>query len=255
MKRKLALICSTLILLLFGQALHAEDLLKNRKLVIVGGGKAPVSILKKFVELAGKEPKLVVIPTASENIDEARLKKRWNDLGVKHITILHTRNREVASQEDFVKPLKDATGVWFGGGKQSRIAAAYVGTLVEKEIYQLLKRGGVVGGSSAGAAIQTKVMIAGSEGSKPKISTGLDLLPKSIVDQHFLARNRLARLSNAVKKHPELIGYGIDESTALVLNEGKLSVLGSSYVLQYKLTEGELHINAFSDGQAISLQK
>ena len=189
-------------------------------LVICGGGTLPVSISKEFVLLAGGEKaRLVIVPTASasaETADPEQFTKPWRDLGASSAVVLHTRDRALANDPAFLAPLKEATGVWFGGGLQSRLAEAYQGTAFEAELKNLLKRGGVIGGTSAGAAIQCRVMIASGQ-SEPIIRTGLDLLPGAIIDQHFTERSRQPRLRSAVKQHPECVGLGIDEGTALIV--------------------------------------
>lgn len=207
-------------------------------LVIAGGGELPPEVPQRFVDLAGKEKALiVVIPTASEQADKlasrdeekARLAEPWRKLGVADVHILHTRSRDKANTPEFVAPLRVATGVWLEGGQQSRIADAYAGTAVELELSALLERGGVIGGTSAGAAVLTSVMIAGGN-PEPRIATGLDLLPGCVVDQHFLARGRKARLITALAKNPGLVGFGVDEGTALIVKRRKLEVLGKSSV-------------------------
>lgn len=189
-------------------------------LVICGGGSTPEAAMTAFLKLAGGEKaKLVIVPTASTRADtqtEEQLTKSWIERGVASATVLHTRDRETANSPAFLAPLKEATGVWFGGGQQSRLAEAYQGTAFETAIQDLLTRGGVVGGTSAGAAIQSRVMIA-SGTNEPNIQTGLDLIPGAIIDQHFTERNRLPRLRSAVKQHPECVGFGIDEGTALIV--------------------------------------
>ena len=207
-------------------------------LVICGGGELPEAITKRFLELAGgDEARIVLIPTASGQADETiadheavgRLTERWKKLGAKDVQVLHTTEKNIANDEVFVAPLKKATGVWFGGGQQSRIADAYLGTRVEREIAAVLTRGGVVGGTSAGAAIQSKMMIAGGA-KEPQMATGFDLLPGAIIDQHFLARKRRDRLIAALTANPGLVGFGIDEGTALVVKGRQLQVLGDSTV-------------------------
>jgi cyanophycinase len=207
-------------------------------LVICGGGELPDDVRDRFVELAGgRDARIVVIPTASATAeqtvaDPARLERLlapWKSRQPDDVQVLHTRSRETANDESFLVPLKGATAVWFGGGDQSKIAEAYLGTAVEQEIAALLARGGVVGGTSAGAAIQSKIMIAGGR-EEPRLATGLDLLPGAIIDQHFLARNRRERLVAAVGRHPECVGLGIDEGTALVVRGRRLEVLGKSSV-------------------------
>jgi cyanophycinase len=222
-------------------------------LVICGGGSLPDTVFQRFLKLAGPRPSLIVIPTASQRaFDVEEVQKLWRSRGFQNVSILHNNDRDVASSGDFAAPLKTATAIWFGGGSQQRIADAYLDTPVETEVYQLLRRGGVVGGTSAGAAIQSRVMIA-SGGSDPKISTGLDLLPGTIVDQHFLKRNRVPRLLSAIRAHPHLIGMGIDESTALVVHDGKAEVVGRSYLLRVESVDGTIKLDAFSHGDAVPL--
>lgn len=202
-------------------------------LVVVGGGRLPDTIIDRFVELAGGEhSRLVVIPTASSDTGKEKfdsIRALWSDRGIGHVSVLHTRDPEEANQDTFVQPIRDATAVWISGGQQSRLAAAYVDTKVQTELFALLKRGGVIGGTSAGAAIQSGVMIEGGN-PIPIISRGLDLLPNTIIDQHFLRRDRTNRLMEAVRRHPNRIGIGIDESTAVIVKGGLGKVMGDSYV-------------------------
>ena len=125
--------------------------------------------------------------------------------------------------------LQNATGVWIGGGSQTRVTDVYVDTPVERELYALLARGGAIGGSSAGAAVQSRLMIA--RGSPvAEIATGFALLPGSVIDQHFLARKRRPRLLSVLDKHPQMVGLGVDEGTALVVINRRMEVMGRSTV-------------------------
>ncbi|MCC6782920.1 MAG: cyanophycinase [Planctomycetes bacterium] len=201
---------------------------------ICGGGTLAPDVLAGFVsDAGGASARLVLIPGASRSADDAdaleRQLARWRARGIAEPMVLHTRSRAEADDEAFVAPLRQATAVWFGGGDQKRLAEVFAGTRVERELHALLARGGVIGGSSAGAAIQSKVMIAGGN-PEPQIGTGLDLLPGAIIDQHFRARQREARLVAAVRAHPECTGYGIDEGTALVVRGGVARVLGAGGV-------------------------
>jgi len=202
-------------------------------LVICGGGSLPDSVFDRFVELAGGgRARLVVIPTASgraDDLDSEEVQRVWQDRGVDEVNVLHTRDRTVADQEEFVAPLREATAVWFLGGQQSRIAEAYVGTRVEQELSALLKRGGVIGGTSAGAAIQSRLMIA-SGNPKARLMQGLDLVPGGVVDQHFKVRNRHRRLERVLAEHPGYFGLGVDEGTAVVIRGRAVEVLGESTV-------------------------
>ena len=223
--------------------------------IFVGGGALPKEMYKEFLKLTGPDAKLVVVPTASNrDVDVEKIESLWLSRGFPKISIMHTRDKVVASSEEFIAPLKEATAIWFSGGSQQNIADAYLGTEVEKEVYKLMERGGVIGGSSAGAAIMSKVMIAGGggDGKLPKITTGFQLLPGTILDQHFLKRNRLSRLIEAVRSHPELVGFGIDEGTAIVLTNNEYKVVGKSYVMRIEMVYGAIKIDAFEDGDTIS---
>jgi cyanophycinase len=204
-------------------------------LVICGGGRIPDSVRDRFFELAGgHRARIVVIPTASIYADEPRTLLTldpWKKRGPASVRLLHTRRCEVADDPEFARPLTEATGVWIGGGRQELLAQAYLGTEVERQLLALLQRGGVIGGTSAGAAIMTRVMIEEGK-AKAKLAQGFDFLPGAVVDQHFMKRNRVSRLLGVLEDHTDLIGFGIDERTALVVNvrDSRLRVLGDSYV-------------------------
>lgn len=127
-------------------------------LVVVGGGKIGPAIVERFVNLAGgPDSNLVLIPTAAEDkeLDLRKLEETFaKQFGVKHVTVLHTRDRQQADSEAFVAPLRQARGVWFGGGRQWRLVDSYLNTLTQRELEAVLERGGVIGGTSAGATIQ-----------------------------------------------------------------------------------------------------
>lgn len=242
MRCELCLITSVVLLIsastLPGQEVEPKSDGDRPALVIVGGGNLPAEISKTFIDLAGgAQSNIVIIPTASQRADrpdQGESEKLWKERGAGTVTRLHTRSRDEADQASFVAPLKSATGVWFGGGSQSRITDAYLGTRVQAELNALLKRGGVIGGSSAGAAIMSKVMITGGN-PVAKTSAGFGFLSNVVVDQHFLRRNRVNRLLGVLHQHPGLVGIGIDEGTALVRTGDELRVVGQSYVTVWLL--------------------
>ena len=224
-----------------------------RKLVIAGGGSLPSSILQRFRALAGEHPKLLVVPTASGSEPDAEsLIELWNERGFDDVQILHTRDRTRANEPTFVDPIEHATAIWFGGGSQSKLSEAYAGTLTQMKLMELLERGGVIGGTSAGAAIQSETMIASGR-TKPKLAKGLAFLPHCIIDQHFLARDRIRRSIAAVKQHPQKIGLGIDEGTALIVNGERAEVIGRSFVLRIEINRGEIELRSFGDGESVPL--
>ncbi len=206
-------------------------------LVIAGGGRLPDEVFARFLALAGGQgARIVLIPTArSPDYDAAAPSEEldpWTARGVASARLLHTRSRPLADDPSFAAPLSDATGVWIGGGVQSRLSETYAGTEVERQLVALLGRGGVIGGTSAGAAIMTRVMIAGGQVEAIE-GRGFDLLPGAVVDQHFLKRGRIARLTGLLERHPELVGFGVDEGTALVvdLRGRRVEVVGESSVV------------------------
>ena len=210
----------------------------NGSLVIVGGGKIPASITSRFVELASSpNANYIVIPTAGDGeIDVAKTKRDFiKQFGVTNVTVLHTRDRTVANTRKFAEPIRHASAVWFPGGRQWRLADSYLNTRTEREIKALLKRGGVVCGTSAGATIQGSYLVRGAvEGNTIMMAkgheTGFALLPNSAIDQHIIKRHREADLDPVIETHPKLLGIGIDESTAIVVRGSRFEVIGDSKV-------------------------
>jgi cyanophycinase len=229
----LLLVCLTVQLAAEDSA-HIDPTGAPGKLVIGGGGSLPPVVRQVFVGWAGgKAARLVIVPTASVQADDATasaaILQDWQDEEIADAVLMHTRSRAEANSAEFVAALEKATGVWFVGGSQQKIADAYVGTLFEERVLALLERGGVVGGSSAGAAIQSRVMIQSGK-TEANISQGFDLLPSTIIDQHFSARKRLTRLMSAVDKNPLKVGLGIDEQTALLVAGRMMRVVGAGKV-------------------------
>ena len=225
-------------LLLFGQTGAPTVGPQAGSLVIDGGANNPETI-RRFVELAGgPESQFVVIPTASERdeIDLERESERFIDgFGVEAVTVLHTRDRALADTEAFVAPLKTARGVWFGGGRQWRLVDAYMGTRTQRELDAVLARGGVIGGGSAGATIQGSYLVRGAiEGNQIMMAKGYEqgfgYLRGVAIDQHLLARQRQDDLVEVIDKKPELLGLGIDEPTAIVVQGDRFEVIGKSVV-------------------------
>ena len=211
-------------------------------LIAIGGGSLGADILDKFIELAGgTDAPIVYVPTAMPgDVANVRsglvesLKRR----GCSDITILHTRDRAVANSEAFIKPLKRARGVWFSGGRQLRFVDAYLNTRTVEAFRNVLKRGGVIAGSSAGATIQGSYLVRGApEGNQIMMAKGHEegfaFLHNAAIDQHVIARRRLEDLIPVIRRHPELLGIGIDEGTAIVVQKNRFEVIGPSKVAIY----------------------
>jgi cyanophycinase len=208
-------------------------------LVIVGGGRVGNEILTRLFDLGGgRHAPLVVIPTAngaeSYPDDWAGL-KMFKDFGADNITLLHTSDRKVADSDAFVKPLTTAKIVWFVGGRQWRLVDSYLHTRTQREIEKVLERGGVVAGSSAGASIIADYMVRGARENNyimmaPGYEEGFGLMKGVAIDQHMLTRNRQDDLEEVVAKHPDLLGIGLDESTAIVVRGQEFEVVGASKI-------------------------
>jgi len=214
---------------------------KHGSLVIVGGNMQDPAIVKRFIELAGGEDApIVVIPTAGEDDsydDYWSGIKEFRDNGAHRISVLHTRDRKAADTDAFVKPIQNARGVFFTGGRQWRLADSYLNTRTHRELQNLLDRGGVIGGSSAGATIIGSFLVRGdTKGNELMIGDhveGMGFLKNAAIDQHLLRRNRQFDLIDVVAKHPELLGIGLDEDTAIVVRGDQFDVIGRSYVVIY----------------------
>lgn len=207
-------------------------------LVIVGGGKVGPPIADRFVTLAGGvDAEIVVIPTALEDpIDLEAARERFSKLfGFKRVTILHTRDRAEADSAAFVAPLQTAKGIWFDGGRHWRLIDSYLGTRTEQELRELRERGGVIGGSSAGATIQGSFLVRGArEGNHIMVAkdypVGFGYLQDVAIDQHILPRGRADDLVPVVEANPGLLGLGIDEETAIVVEGDTFEVVGRGVV-------------------------
>jgi len=217
---------------------------ENGHLIIAGGNLSDPSVFNLFIQLAGgPEAAVVIIPTAAEdgffNEDSAiiRLERRYHGLGFQNITILHTRDKEEANTRAFVEPLTTARGVWFPGGRQWRLADSYLNTLTHRELNNLLSRGGVIGGSSAGATIQGSFLARGDTRANTIMAgdhrVGLSFIENVAIDQHLLARNRQFDMFEILDLHPGLLGIGLDENTAIHVSGDIFEVIGQSYVAIY----------------------
>jgi cyanophycinase len=197
--------------------------------MIIGGAEDKLrkrAILKDFVAASGgHDARIVVIPTASSlgpeivDVYEALFTK----LGAAEVTTARPESRDDAHDLDLVALLEKATGIFMTGGNQLKLSGAICGTPFGEAIIDAHERGAVVAGTSAGASIQSSHMVAfGSGGSTPKqrmtqVAAGLGLLSSTVIDQHFDQRNRYGRLLMIVSQSPQLLGIGVDEDTAAVV--------------------------------------
>ena len=213
---------------------------ENGSLLVVGGNMRDTAIIMKFIELAGgKDAPIVIIPTASgaEEFDEERVARLFTSAGATDVKVVHTYDTAVANTDEFIEPIINAAGVWFNGGRQWRLVDAYGGTKAETEFRKVLERGGVIGGSSAGATIQGSYLARGDTKTNTIMmgdhESGFGYLANTAIDQHLLVRNRQHDLVEVIRKHPSLLGIGLDENTAIVVSGNEFEVMGESFVAIY----------------------
>lgn len=225
----------------FPAAKAAVPEVPHGSLVIVGGGAVTPVILRKFIDLAGgPDVPIVFLPTAQPDpipprYGEAAMLER---AGAKNVHVLPKRDLKDVEDPKNLELLRKAKGIWFGGGRQWRFLDAYEGTKAQPLFHDVLRRGGVIGGSSAGASIQAEYLVRGSPLNNTETmcegyERGLGFLPGAAVDQHFSARRRFADMTALMKTYPQLLGIGIDESTALVVQGHVGEIMGRGKVHFY----------------------
>jgi cyanophycinase len=215
-------------------------------LLITGGATQPRDF-QRLIDLAGgAKANIVVIPNGSVTAPTTQAALQEEYCGPKSsfaawpnvpCTVVYTNDRAVANSPAFVAPIKAATGIWFVGGRHWRIADAYLDTLTLKEFFALLDRGGVIGGGSAGATIQGSYMVRGSAVPDdntimmaPGHETGFGFVTNATFDQHVDVRHRENDLAPVMKAHPDLLGFGLDQSTSVTVHGDILTVNGPKRV-------------------------
>jgi cyanophycinase len=217
-------------------------------LIIQGGGDVSLQrpeMWERFISLAGgPEANFVFIPTANEPVDQQHLSLDGFPIGkLKHVTVLHTRCRSEADAKAFVAPLRTANGVWFGAGRQFRLIDSYLHTLMQRELQAVLDRGGVIGGFSAGGTVLTSYLTRGAILDDKVLMSkgreeGLGYFKNAALDQRIDTRKREGDMATVIAAHPELLGFGLEESTAIVVRGNNLEVIGPGRVA---VTDGKEH--------------
>jgi cyanophycinase len=212
-------------------------------IMAIGGAEDKVReriVLAHFVALAGgADAHIAIVPTAS-SIEDAgqRYKAIFLDLGAASAEVAVVPDRAAAMGQAAVRVLDGSTGIFIGGGNQMRLATILGGSRVEEAIHARSAAGAVVGGTSAGASILSRHMVAfGANGTWPKqrmaqLAAGFSLIDGVIIDQHFRERDRIGRLLTLVALNPSQLGIGIDEDTAAIFHaNGVLQILGRGTVM------------------------
>ena len=211
---------------------------KRGTLVIIGGAEdrqGDCVVLREFVRCSGGMKARIAVMTAATGMpkevgnDYIQIFKR---LGAESVELVHTPNRQDSECETAIGIIQQATGIFFTGGDQSRIVDFIKGSPLCDAIRQQHQAGAVIGGTSAGAAMMPDQMIVGGASvSNPSIDAvsmgpGMGFLPGIVVDQHFAQRGRLGRLLAALVLQPAVLGLGIDEDTAIIVNGDQFEVVG-----------------------------
>lgn len=265
------------------QCTVVDESLPNGKLIIIGGGSRPDSLVERIIQEAGLRAGgyCVILPMSSEDPDSSVYYASQQFLN-KSITKLYGFNfkKDQSIKKSWIDSIRTANLIYITGGDQARFMNIVAGTEIETAIHDAYKKGCVISGTSAGAAVMSKLMITGDqlkhkeyaatfqtiEPDNIEIKTGLGLLPNVMIDQHFLIRSRHNRLLTAVIEHSEMTCIGIDESTAILVNGKSIEVLGDSQVLVYrnptksktlknqKLGARQLSVDVYLPGEKFTIQ-
>jgi cyanophycinase len=232
------------------------------RLLIIGGAEDRASkagLLERFVELAGGEKARIVLVTTATGMPDkvhADYERAFRKLGVEDIHELRLHGRGDADGDEAANALADASGVFLAGGDQSRLTTL-VGSRVNDLLEERLGDGLIVAGTSAGATAMGRTMILGGYGADVAAATvrtgpGLGLLPRVLIDMHFVERGRLPRLLSAVALDPDHLGLGLDENTGILVENTAFEVLGSGVATVVDAEEATV-VHAAGDSDPITL--
>lgn len=238
----------------------------QQRLVVIGGGKRPAEAMRKFVEWSGgTKAKMLVITWATASPAESfgAIRKQLAEFpgAVEHAP---DPPFDSAKRTRFLEQLKDCTGIFFAGGDQNKI----MDVLADRDLLNLLRGryevGVAFGGTSAGAAVLSDPMMTGEadlkilDGSKVGVREGLGLVPNVIFDQHFLVRQRQSRLFGLVQKDRRMLGVGIDEDNAVLIEDNRrLRVVGTTWVMfiDGSRKDGSFVVNFARPGDSFDIKK
>lgn len=223
---------------------------QNRgQLVIIGGAEekeGECKILREFVRRAGGVKARIAVMTAATSLPREvgdNYVRVFERLGAEDVQVVNTERREDASDSRYLEIIENCTGVFFTGGDQARITDLLKDTEIDAAIHRRYAEGIVVGGTSAGAAMMPdEMIIEGDSETNPRVDVvamgpGMGFLPGIVVDQHFAQRGRLGRLISALAQQPAVLGLGIDENTAIIVNGDEFEVVGEGAVTVIDETE------------------
>ncbi|QED39111.1 cyanophycinase [Antarcticibacterium arcticum] len=268
---------------IFQTPLQAQEDTATGSLFIIGGGSRPVEMLDRIIKESGiKETGYAyILPLASAERDSAiyYAQRQFTNLGLKNVRgLLYTENGQPTPQQ--IDSIRNARLIYITGGDQDRFMKAIENTPIAEAIFQNYHNGGMIAGTSAGAAIMSKDMITGTELKHPdynstfrhlesgnlELKPGLGLIENVIIDQHFVRRSRYNRLLTAVIDNPAIQGIGIDEATAILVKGKEAEVVGDSQVIVFsnvqnsnntkngKLAATGIRMDIYLNGDKFSLE-
>ena len=224
------------------------------KLLIIGGAEdkeGECKILREFLRCAGGTKARIVVMTAATSLpgevgdNYIRVFERF---GAEDVRVIDTQKPEDANNPDYLEAIEQATGIFFTGGEQARIISCLKDTILDAAMHKRYSEGIIIGGTSAGAAMMPDMMIIeGDSETNPRVNSvamgpGMGFLPGVVIDQHFAQRGRLGRLVSALLLQPAVLGFGIDENTAILVSGDEFEVIGESAVTVIDESE-KLHDN------------
>ncbi|MEG4633622.1 cyanophycinase [Microcoleus sp. AR_TQ3_B6] len=224
------------------------------KLLIIGGAEdkeGECKILREFLRCAGGTKAHIVIMTAATSLPGEvgdNYIRVFERLGAEDVRVVDTQVPEDANNPEYLEAIEQATGIFFTGGDQARIISCLKDTKLDAAMHKRYSEGIIIGGTSAGAAMMPDMMIIeGDSETNPRVDVvamgpGMGFLPDVVIDQHFAQRGRLGRLVTALLLQPAVLGFGIDENTAILVSGDELEVIGESAVTVIDESE-KLHDN------------
>ena len=224
------------------------------KLLIIGGAEdkeGDCKILREFLRCAGGTKAHIVIMTAATSLPGEvgdNYIRVFERLGAEDVRVLDTQTPEDANNPEYLEAIEQASGIFFTGGDQARIISCLKDTKLDAAMHKRYSEGIIIGGTSAGAAMMPDMMIIeGDSETNPRVDVvamgpGMGFLPGVVIDQHFAQRGRLGRLVTALLLQPAVLGFGIDENTAILVSGDELEVIGENAVTVIDESE-KLHDN------------
>lgn len=241
------------VLFLFSTSIQAQN--PKGKLFIIGGGNRSDALMTQLISISDLEKKdfVVVLPMSSEEPDSAYIyfKEQFQKL-TPHPIIMMNFDKNTANNKTLTDSLQKAKLIFISGGDQTRFMNVVHNTPIYTAIHKAYQNGSTIAGTSAGAAVMSEKMITGNQKLEKEYSgtfdnirydnlettEGLGLITNAIIDQHFLKRSRYNRLISAMVEFPNLTGIGIDESTAIIVHNNEIEVVGESEVIVLKNPKG-----------------